>query len=217
MIHLTECAMASLATAAGGVNAATRALFAVKLGQTDGEPVLVCDRLYIGSAGAAVRHATLRGHGITHILSLAEDACVPDRDAFTYFAQALEDKPGAADRFLELLPACFEFIDKAIDRASPGKVLVHCLMGKSRSAAVVCAYLMRTRRVGRNAALGILRARRAVAEPNMGFLLALKKYEKTLALEGTQGAEDGGKTPRTFGETTQFCPGSTIRPSQTNP
>ncbi|KAI5120317.1 hypothetical protein M0805_000377 [Coniferiporia weirii] len=49
------------------------------------------------------------------------------------------------------------------------KVLVHCVMGISRSTTVVCAYLMSTRRMSPAAALLFVKRRRAQAHPNYGF------------------------------------------------
>lgn len=51
-----------------------------------------------------------------------------------------------------------------------GTVLVHCQAGCSRSVALVVAYVMATRGIGRDAALELIRARRSQAEPNEGFM-----------------------------------------------
>ncbi|KAH8106442.1 hypothetical protein DFH11DRAFT_1238621 [Phellopilus nigrolimitatus] len=49
------------------------------------------------------------------------------------------------------------------------KVLVHCVMGISRSTTVVCAYLMATRHLSFPAALMLIRRRRPQVHPNYGF------------------------------------------------
>lgn len=51
-----------------------------------------------------------------------------------------------------------------------GTVLVHCQAGCSRSVALVVAYVMATRGVGRDEALQLVRRRRTQAEPNEGFM-----------------------------------------------
>ena len=50
-----------------------------------------------------------------------------------------------------------------------GGVLVHCHAGVSRSAAVVTAHVMRTRRLDPDEALAVVRAAHPAADPNPGF------------------------------------------------
>lgn len=59
-----------------------------------------------------------------------------------------------------------------------GTVLVHCQAGCSRSVALVIAYIMATRKCSRDAALSMVRARRAQAEPNSGFMEQLSLFEQ---------------------------------------
>lgn len=51
-------------------------------------------------------------------------------------------------------------------------------MGKSRSAAVVCAYLMQRYHVGPAEALRRLREARPFCEPNDGFMAQLELYHR---------------------------------------
>lgn len=64
-----------------------------------------------------------------------------------------------------------------------GKVLIHCVMGRSRSPAAAAAYLMRDSSRGGGTplsaeeALGIVKAGRRVAGPNRGFVEQLRVWE----------------------------------------
>jgi atypical dual specificity phosphatase len=49
-------------------------------------------------------------------------------------------------------------------------------MGISRSATVVCAYLIATMRMTPYEALAAVREKRGVVSPNMGFLRQLEEY-----------------------------------------
>jgi atypical dual specificity phosphatase len=49
-------------------------------------------------------------------------------------------------------------------------------MGISRSATVVCAYLIATMRMTPNEALAAVKEKRAIVSPNMGFLRQLEEY-----------------------------------------
>ncbi|THH10128.1 hypothetical protein EW145_g1543 [Phellinidium pouzarii] len=62
-------------------------------------------------------------------------------------------------------------IQEGLSLASTPKhrVLVHCVMGISRSTTIVCAYLMATRHISPSVALKFIRKRRPLAHPNYGF------------------------------------------------
>ena len=47
------------------------------------------------------------------------------------------------------------------------------------------AYVMKTLRLGFDAALAFVKSKRAVVRPNAGFVEQLKEYEKTLNLDST--------------------------------
>ena len=57
-------------------------------------------------------------------------------------------------------------------------VLVHCHAGKSRSATVVIAFLMRDKKISLQQALALLRSKRPRVKPNEGFLVQLKAFEE---------------------------------------
>ena len=73
-----------------------------------------------------------------------------------------------------MLVEAVEFITEAI--SSGGKVLVHCLGGRSRSASCVIAYLMKTMGIDLDTALAMVRAKRSVANPNDSFITQLYAY-----------------------------------------
>ena len=49
-------------------------------------------------------------------------------------------------------------------------------MGISRSATIVCAYLIATMRMTPNEALAAVRKKRGIVSPNIGFLRQLEEY-----------------------------------------
>ncbi|KAK3376093.1 protein-tyrosine phosphatase-like protein [Lasiosphaeria ovina] len=62
--------------------------------------------------------------------------------------------------------------------AQPGRVLVHCSEGVSRSPTVVVAYLMRKHRSTAAAVLRDVKRRRRVVDPNCNFLEQLHLWEE---------------------------------------
>jgi protein-tyrosine phosphatase len=88
---------------------------------------------------------------------------------------------------LSILPNALTAIDEALNIDSNNGLqqicLVHCAKGASRSVSVVIAYLI-SRHANRfntfDEALRHVRLMRPKATPNIGFALALRKYEKEL-------------------------------------
>jgi protein-tyrosine phosphatase len=76
----------------------------------------------------------------------------------------------------------FEESNSYIDdiKAKNGIVFVHCLMGKSRSATLVIAYLMKTLKMKFLEAYEHVKKARKIIFPNFGFLKQLREYEKAL-------------------------------------
>ncbi|KAF7324454.1 Phosphatases II [Mycena sanguinolenta] len=57
-----------------------------------------------------------------------------------------------------------------------GRVLIHCVMGVSRSTTVLAAYLMKTRSLCPAAALSFIKQHRPRVQPNYGFLKQLNTF-----------------------------------------
>eukprot|EP00343_Euplotes_focardii_P003228 CAMPEP_0205813734 /NCGR_PEP_ID=MMETSP0205-20121125/18473_1 /ASSEMBLY_ACC=CAM_ASM_000278 /TAXON_ID=36767 /ORGANISM="Euplotes focardii, Strain TN1" /LENGTH=164 /DNA_ID=CAMNT_0053096279 /DNA_START=124 /DNA_END=618 /DNA_ORIENTATION=+ len=56
------------------------------------------------------------------------------------------------------------------------RVLVHCAMGRSRSATMIIMYLMRKYQIEFEASFRIVKWRREIIEPNDGFIQKLKDF-----------------------------------------
>ncbi|KAK0713706.1 protein-tyrosine phosphatase-like protein, partial [Lasiosphaeria miniovina] len=146
--------------------------------------------LFLGNWASSVDVGTLMRHGITAIVSLghgpaaawsgpAHRKLVP---ASRHLFVACDDS--ATADLLGRLPAVCDFIDAQLgtDALSyadePGRVLVHCSEGVSRSPTVVVAYLMRKHRSTVAAVLRDVRRRRRVVDPNRNFLEQLHLWEE---------------------------------------
>ena len=75
--------------------------------------------------------------------------------------------------------AAHEFIEK-----SPGKVLVHCLAGVSRSCTVVVAHLMLKNHWNARKAFTHVQKQRPIVQPNIGFVRQLVDFEQQDRLRG---------------------------------
>ncbi|XP_037919194.1 dual specificity protein phosphatase 13 isoform X2 [Hermetia illucens] len=148
-----------------------------------------CDEVYpgifIGDAAAAKNKVYLRLMGITHVLNTAEGSRYGQVDTghsyyrdvptMRYMGFPMMDQPTTdISRYFYIAA---KFIENAVN--SGGKVLVHCLVGMSRSATCVLAYLMICRKMTAVEAIRTVRMRRDV-RPNDGFLQQLADLDNEL-------------------------------------
>ncbi|KAF8787576.1 dual specificity protein phosphatase 3-like isoform X1 [Argiope bruennichi] len=144
-----------------------------------------CDEVYpnifVGDEGSARKKDFLQAVGITHVLNTAEGSNFGQVNTGTnFYADAgikylgfdLIDAPRT--RIIDYFDEGVNFIDDGV--SSGGKVLVHCLMGLSRSATFVAAYLMIKKNMKAKEALRTIRKQREV-RPNDGFLVQLLQLE----------------------------------------
>ena len=71
-----------------------------------------------------------------------------------------------------------EYIKNALDEG--GKVLVHWFAGISRSSTFLLAYLLGEKQMVLADAYKLLKEKRAKCDPNIGFMVQLKAYEKSI-------------------------------------
>jgi protein-tyrosine phosphatase len=143
--------------------------------------------LYVGGQQDAEDLAKLKLMGITHILNAAASLDSVFANQFVYLRSELDDDED------EDVVASFEEAFRHIEDAktSGGAVLVHCVAGMSRSVAIVIAWLIHGENVSLLNALNMVRSRRPVALPNVGFRLALAHFEvKTLGYSSVLDAKD---------------------------
>ena len=140
----------------------------------------ILPRLYISDLQTAEDAALISSLGITHVLSAMPGHVALPPTVTTHAVQVpLHDAP-----FAELaahLPRTTRYIARALRSSPDARVLVHCAMGTSRSVAVVCGYLIAAHGLHPSQALEFVRARRAAAAPNRGFIDQLHEYHRSLA------------------------------------
>lgn len=133
----------------------------------------IIPRLYLGSALNAADTKLVERLGITHLLVIGDElevALNPSESLHIPLPDFFD-----ANIFPVLKPA-LEFIDGVL--AKPDSVLlVHCMMGVSRSASVVLAWWMRRKSIREfDVALDQLRELRPCAKPNVGFAYQLTMW-----------------------------------------
>ncbi len=130
----------------------------------------ILDRLAIGDLSDAKNTTMLRECGITAIINVAKEAQYePEMKFFDYYKVSIDD--GQAMDFSHLSEAV-EFIHSRIRH---GRVLVHCLMGVSRSSTIVLCYLHECGFSLREA-MNLIKKKRPEAQPHIALYNSVREY-----------------------------------------
>ncbi|XP_049456788.1 dual specificity protein phosphatase 13-like isoform X2 [Epinephelus fuscoguttatus] len=151
----------------------------------------VWPNLFIGNEVAARDKAALHSLGITHIVNAAHRP--PGTASFFYvntgprfYRDMTVDYYGVeADDAIEFVLSPFFYPTARYIRAAlgmGGRVFVHCLMGVSRSATLVLAYLMIVEGLRLQEAVAAVKPHRDIC-PNPGFLFQLRSLDMSLERE----------------------------------
>lgn len=149
-----------------------------KMDFVQGEPVEILPYLYLGNSQHASQLELLERLGITSLINVSTSCGNHFEEKFTYMNIPIDDNDTAdvAAWFTKSIT----FIDTV--KEQPGKVLVHCHAGVSRSATICLAYLMFTAKIGLEVAFEHVQSRRSVISPNLNFMRQLKTYESELGV-----------------------------------
>ena len=135
----------------------------------------IVDNIYIGAERAVHRTDELKQNNVTHILTINN---VPLHRSVTenYKYKFIYGFDLEFTDLLSHFEECIHFIEDAAEDG--GGVLIHCLMGCSRSATIVIAYLMYKNKVTYAEALETVKSRRPMVCPNEGFVSQLLLFEE---------------------------------------
>ncbi|XP_037829340.1 dual specificity protein phosphatase 13 isoform X2 [Kryptolebias marmoratus] len=153
----------------------------------------VWPNLYIGNEAAARDKGALHSLGITHIVNAAHGPPSPGPGPCFYvntgprfYRDMTVDYYGVeADDAINFILSPFFYPTARYIRAAlamGGRVFVHCLMGVSRSATLVLAFLMIAEGLRLQEAAAAVRQHRDIC-PNPGFLHQLRSLDMSLERE----------------------------------
>lgn len=133
--------------------------------------------LWLGCQDAADDHESLRRHNITHIVSVREPEMkftLLQRELPNFVYHRIWALDAANQELSHEFPSAIQFINDAWE-AKQG-VLIHCRAGISRSATIVCAYL-----IWRNPELELRDVVESIdkkrrIQPNVGFRFQLRRF-----------------------------------------
>ncbi|NWY61638.1 DUS28 phosphatase, partial [Chionis minor] len=136
----------------------------------------VTSSLLISNARAACNEDLLAREGVTFCVNVTRQQPFPSPRRVRGMRVPVFDDP--AEDLYRYFEACGDAIEEAV--RSGGKCLVYCKNGRSRSAAICTAYLMRHRKLPLKDAFQTVKTARPAAEPNPGFWSQLQRYEEDL-------------------------------------
>merc|ERR1740121_1463195 len=148
--------------------------------------------LYLGGIDGANMRDALEVRNIKLVVSIVDDgARVEAFDGITYW-RSPSIRDSSDDASVGLLEA---LLDEAHGRiaaelARGHSVLVHCIMGMSRSATVVISYVMKELGLKVGPAAELVRCSRRIARPNAAFLEILGRVERKIFAKASLAHKD---------------------------
>lgn len=136
---------------------------------------LVVTGIFIGTAADLNDCQALAAAGVTHILSVDSTDPTPLLAETSFHKKWVNVLDEVTSDLLSHLDDCIRFIKEAVD--SGGTALVHCQAGRSRSATIVTAYLMKTQQLVFLDAYEKLKNLKQDVQINPGFEEQLCLYE----------------------------------------
>lgn len=144
----------------------------------------ITERIFIGDLASAANCNAMIEQGITHIISVFNGAYPTYPDNFEYKIIHIND-----DIWVDIgmyFDETNEYIDKVLTNPNT-KIMIHCQRGASRSVTLLLAYLIYRINLENKIELGDIdivlnkilkevQSHRPIADPNPGFMDALKTY-----------------------------------------
>jgi hypothetical protein len=132
--------------------------------------------IYLGDINSVYDIKKLKEIGVTNIISVISGFIPPYPNDFNYLVI------NALDNTNTSLLTHFEETNCFIDDAfiNNGKVLIHCQYGRSRSATILSAYIIKSFGMDVKNSLDIIKSKRDIIQPNQYFIEQLKEYYSSL-------------------------------------
>lgn len=135
----------------------------------------VTSALFISNARSACSEELILQEGVTLCINVSKQQPFPT-NSITKLQIPVYDDPN--EDLYSHFDRCADAIQKEAKRG--GRSVVYCKNGRSRSATVCIAYLMKHRKLTLTDAVQRVKTARHVIDPNPGFMSQLQRYEQEL-------------------------------------
>lgn len=133
----------------------------------------ITENIWLGNYAAGENVENLKKHNIKKVICLIEVAYIKYKEGeFDHKIIIMEDDEN--ENIIKYFGECLNFM------SCNENVLVHCVVGSSRSASIVIAYLMWKKKMKYEDAYSFVKEKRPIVLPNNGFQEQLKMFEKIL-------------------------------------
>ncbi|KAL9654385.1 hypothetical protein ABK040_010412 [Willaertia magna] len=145
---------------------------------TIGISTIIEDFLYLGSGTDANDVDQLKKFNIDYILNVTKEWPVGKLVPSTIIFKRIELKDLREENIIQYFEEGIKFIETAFENKK--RILTNCVVGKSRSASFIIAFIMKHLKMNLKEAFEYTRARREIIRPNDGFILQLMEFEAKL-------------------------------------
>lgn len=135
----------------------------------------VANGLFISNARSACSDDLIQQEAVTLCINVSRQQPFPASRVGVLRIPVFDDPNEDLYRYFD---RCADAI--ADEAARGGHSVVYCKNGRSRSATICVAYLMKHRQLSLADAFQQVKSARSVVEPNPGFWAQLERYEKEL-------------------------------------
>ncbi|MED6261611.1 hypothetical protein AMECASPLE_022904 [Ameca splendens] len=136
----------------------------------------VTSALFISNAHSACSDELIQQEAVTLCINVSKQQPFPSSSTITKLQIPVYDDPN--EDLYHHFDHCADAIQKEANRG--GRSVVYCKNGRSRSATICIAYLMKHRKLTLTEALQRVKTARHVVDPNPGFMSQLRRYEEEL-------------------------------------
>jgi protein-tyrosine phosphatase len=141
-----------------------------------GYPTYIKDKIYLGSAFNAATKSTLDTLNIKYIINVTDKIENYFPNCYHYETYIIDDND--QQHIIPFLDKSYKKI-KEFQEKNDGNILVHCVMGASRSASIVCYYLMREYNFNPKEIYQAMKLKRECVNPSFTFYNDLvSEYKK---------------------------------------
>ena len=143
------------------------------------EATQIIDNLWLGAISSACNREELHKNNIDTIISAFLGSTANYPYDFNYQRSKLRDieNEDILTEFRRLVPIIHQ------DLTNGKGILCHCHHGKSRSASIVAAYLIKYNEMTTEEALKFIKSKRSQVSPNQGYITQLELFEKEVLRE----------------------------------
>ncbi len=133
----------------------------------------IIEGLFLGCEVVSKNIELLEKNNIKKIIKIGTDLKIHFPKKFEYLSINIHDHPD--ENIIDYFEACYNFIDQSL--INNQNVLVHCFKGISRSASVICAFLIKKFKWNFNESIRFIESKRPWISINDGFDKQLQEYD----------------------------------------